>query len=76
ITANVLMISYMMAMPFTGGSFNPVRSLASAIINSLLGFERPMQQVWIFLLAPTLGALFAVFLYKLINKEKNKKQSV
>ncbi len=70
ITAGVLLISYLMAIPFTGGSFNPVRSLASAIINEILGYKLAMKQIWIFLLAPTLGALLAVLIFRLLYREK------
>ncbi len=40
--------------PISGGSFNPARSLAPAIISSEL------SSLWIYLTAPTLGAILAV----------------
>jgi aquaporin Z len=48
------------AAPVTGGSVNPARSLATAIF----GGDWALQQVWLFWLAPLLGAAFAGFIYK------------
>ena len=58
----------------TGGSMNPARSLAPALI---MGGES-LRQVWLFICAPLLGAAQSVFLYKMFNceckKEKDKKE--
>lgn len=48
------------AAPITRGSVNPARSLATAIF----GGDWAIQQVWLFWLAPLLGAAFAGFIYK------------
>lgn len=48
------------AAPVTRGSVNPARSLATAIF----GGDWAFQQVWLFWLAPLLGAAFAGFVYK------------
>lgn len=50
----VIALEAMFAGPISGASMNPVRSLAPALISGHLG------QVWIYLIAPVLGALLAV----------------
>ena len=47
----------------TGGSMNPVRSLAPAII---MGGEA-LRQAWLFIFAPLLGGATASFLFKFFN---------
>jgi len=51
------------AVPFTGASFNPVRSLAPA----LLGGD--LSQLWIYLVAPIVGAVVAALVYRAVNAE-------
>lgn len=52
----------LIAGPISGGSFNPARSLAPAIVSGNL------TSLWIYITAPTLGAILAVFLWKSIHK--------
>lgn len=47
----------------TGGSMNPVRSLAPAIIMGGVA----LRQAWLFVFAPLLGAAAASFLFKFFN---------
>jgi len=58
----------------TGGSMNPARSLAPALIMGGLA----LKQVWLFIFAPLLGACGSVVLYKFFNckcpKEGNKEK--
>ncbi|MFI1773108.1 MIP/aquaporin family protein [Thalassobellus citreus] len=49
------------AGPISGGSFNPARSLAPAIVSGNL------TTLWIYLSAPILGAIIATFTWKLIR---------
>ena len=51
----VIGLEAMFAGPICGASMNPARSLAPAIVAGQL------DHLWIYLLAPTLGALVAVF---------------
>jgi len=48
--------------PLSGGSFNPARSLAPAI---LLG---KLTSLWIYILAPILGSILAMMFWSLLNK--------
>jgi len=43
---------------YSGGSMNPIRSLSPAVVNNNL------QSLWIFLTAPFIGMLIAVFILK------------
>jgi aquaporin Z len=54
-----------MGIPLTGTSVNPARSLAPALF---LGGQA-LQQVWVFILAPIVGAVIAGFLYKGLTSE-------
>ena len=50
----VIMLEAMFAGPICGASMNPARSLAPALVSGQL------RDVWLYLLAPTLGAWLAV----------------
>lgn len=50
--------------PYCGGSMNPVRSFAPAIMNSNTTF------LWIYLTGPFAGALAAVFIFNFLRLEK------
>ena len=51
---------HILGIPLTGTSVNPARSLAPALF---LGGQA-LQQVWVFILAPIIGAIIAGLLYK------------
>ena len=51
---------HIMGIPLTGTSVNPARSLAPALF---LGGQA-LEQVWVFILAPVVGAIIAGLLYK------------
>ncbi len=53
-------LAIQIAAPITGGSVNPARSTATAIFAT----GAAAGQVWLFWLAPLLGAAFAGFIYK------------
>jgi aquaporin Z len=50
------------AGPISGGSFNPARSIAPALVSGNL------TALWIYISAPTLGAILAIFVWKPFNK--------
>ena len=56
---------HIMGIPLTGTSVNPARSLAPALF---IG-KQALQQVWVFILAPIIGAVIAGFLYKGLTSE-------
>jgi aquaporin NIP len=51
----IIALEALFAGPISGASMNPARSLAPALISLRL------HDIWIYLLAPPLGALTAVF---------------
>ena len=56
---------HILGIPLTGTSVNPARSLAPALF---LGGQA-LQQVWVFILAPVIGAIIAGILYKGLTAE-------
>lgn len=58
----VILLEAMFAGPICGASMNPFRSLAPAIVSGHL------QSLWLYLTAPTLGAIIAMFTFKIIDK--------
>jgi aquaporin Z len=56
---------HILGIPLTGTSVNPARSLAPALF---LGGQA-LQQVWVFILAPIIGAIIAGILYKGLTSE-------
>ncbi|WP_317043470.1 aquaporin [Nonlabens spongiae] len=50
------------AGPISGGSFNPARSLAPAMVSG------NFTALWIYITAPTLGSIVAMFVWKGIYK--------
>ena len=62
---------HLIGIGLTGTSVNPARSLAPAIF---LGGEA-LKQVWVFIIAPLVGASIAAYLFKGLNKEIPKKKS-
>lgn len=61
---STVLLEAMMAGPVCGASMNPARSLAPAIVSGHL------QHLWIYLLAPILGATLSIPVFKLLT-EKN-----
>ena len=51
---SVIALEAMFAGPICGASMNPARSLAPAIVSG------QVQHLWVYLVAPTMGALLAV----------------
>ena len=56
---------YLLGIPLTGAAVNPARSLAPALF---LGGQA-LQQVWVFILAPVVGAVIAGILFKGLTSE-------
>lgn len=50
------------AGPISGGSFNPARSIAPAILSG------KFTALWIYIVAPILGAVAAMLVWKILNK--------
>lgn len=59
-----LTLIYLVSMPVTGGAVNPARSMAPALFVG--GWA--VNQLWLFWLAPLVGAVIAGWSYKCCNK--------
>ena len=57
---------HLLGIGLTGTSVNPARSLAPAVIMGGLA----LKQVWVFLIAPFVGAAIASLLYRYLNGVK------
>ena len=62
---------HIMAIPVSNASVNPARSLGSAIFASLYGgSDQALQQVWLFWVAPILGAVIGALVYRWLSDEE------
>ncbi|HAV30168.1 aquaporin [Saprospiraceae bacterium] len=59
----IVLLEALFAGPITGASMNPIRSIAPAIVNMNL------EHLWMYIVAPILGSVLAVFSWKLIHPE-------
>jgi aquaporin NIP len=61
----VVLLEAMFAGPICGASMNPFRSFAPALVSGHL------NQVWIYLLAPVLGAILAMLIFKIFENNNS-----
>ena len=61
-----LTLVHILGIAYTGTSVNPARSLAPAL---LCGHDGPLSHVWIFIVAPLVGAAIAAGLYLFFTKK-------
>jgi aquaporin Z len=62
----MLTLIHLISIPVTNTSVNPARSTGPAILVAALGNTQLITQVWLFWLAPIMGAIAAGFFYKTI----------
>lgn len=60
-----LTLVHLFGLPFTGTSVNPARSIGPALLQG----GEALSQVWVFILAPLIGAVLASLFYKYILKK-------
>ena len=66
-----LTLVHLIGINLTGTSVNPARSIATAISAAIYnGTTDALAQVWMFIVAPMLGAVLAAVLYQILNGEK------
>ncbi len=65
-----LTLVHLIGIGLTGTSVNPARSFGPAIFAMVMGNFKPVEQIWIFLLAPFAGAALAALLWKFVLAEK------
>lgn len=57
---------HMVGIPITGTSVNPARSLGPALVVG----GTALAQLWVFILAPIIGALIAAMVWKNLFEER------
>jgi aquaporin NIP len=63
---STVLLEAMFAGPICGASMNPVRSFAPALVSGHL------EHLWIYMVAPLLGALLAVFTWNILKPQQTK----
>ena len=61
-----LMLIHLVAIPVTGTSVNPARSIGPAIFSG----GKAIAQLWLFIVAPVLGAILGAFVWKFVFEKK------
>lgn len=61
-----LVLVHIVCIPITGTSVNPARSIGPALFQG----GEAMSQLWLFIVAPFLGAVLSAMIWNLIGKEK------
>ncbi|MGB7414509.1 MAG: aquaporin, partial [Thermosynechococcaceae cyanobacterium] len=64
-----LTLIHLISIPITNTSVNPARSTGPALIVGLAGNLEMFAQVWLFWLAPIVGAVIAGFVYNAVFEE-------
>jgi len=57
-----LVAIHLAAVPFTGSSVNPARSIAPALVGG------DLSKLWIYLVAPVIGAVIAALVYRAVDR--------
>ena len=66
-----LTLVHIFGIPFTGTGVNPARSIATALSASYINKnDVPLQELWIFIAGPLIGAFIAFLLYGLLTHKK------
>lgn len=65
-----LTLVHLLGINLTGTSVNPARSFGPALIALMNGATEPIKEIWIFLLAPLVGAALAAVLYWYLSSKK------
>lgn len=61
-----LVVVHLIGIQFTGTSVNPARSLAPAVLQG----GEALKEVWLFIIAPIVGAVLSGIFYKYVLKDK------
>ena len=61
-----VVVGVLIGGPITGGSMNPARSLGPALFSG----GEALRHVWLYLVAPPIGALLGAFTYELVRADR------
>lgn len=65
-----LTLVHILGIGLTGTSVNPARSIGPAIVAAIDDNTDPISCVWVFIIAPLVGAALAALVYKFLEKQK------
>jgi len=66
---STVLLEAMFAGPVSGASMNPVRSISPAIVSGHL------EHLWIYIVAPTAGASFAIPVFRILHPKNNQNEN-
>ncbi len=64
-----LVLIHILGIGLTGTSVNPARSFGPAVVAAIGGNTAPMASLWVFIVAPLIGAALAAVIWKALSKE-------
>jgi aquaporin Z len=64
-----LVLVHILGIGLTGTSVNPARSIGPAIVAAIDGNSDPLGVVWVFIVAPLVGAALAAGVYKVLESD-------
>lgn len=62
-----LTLVHILGIGLTGTSVNPARSLGPALVSAISGNAAPLSCLWVFIVAPLIGAALAAIVYKVLS---------
>lgn len=65
-----LTLVHIFGIGLTGTSVNPARSIAPAIVAYINGNSAPLADLWVFIVAPLIGAAFAALTYMFLESDE------
>lgn len=65
-----LVLVHILGIGLTGTSVNPARSFGPAIVAAISGNAAPIASLWVFIVAPLIGAALAAVIWNALSKEK------
>ena len=64
-----LVVVHILGIGLTGTSVNPARSFGPAVVAAIAGNAEPLKALWVFIVAPLVGAAIAACIYKGLEKD-------
>ena len=65
-----LVLVHILGIGLTGTSVNPARSFGPALVAAINGNTAPIAALWVFIVAPLIGAALAACIWNFLSKEK------
>ena len=64
-----LVLVHILGIGLTGTSVNPARSFGPAVVAAIAGNPDPIKVLWVFIVAPLIGAAIAACIWNFLSKE-------